>query len=169
MKILLIISLILIAGALFYFLKPTPQSPAIVSTPAPTVQTENREDLASFAIYTHGTFRVFTSKMYHNKSAEIYIEGTNPNVILVKKPAATWEDFFNTLPMKLTNECLTTGTKETFCTGDSGTLKFYINEQKVENFVNQKIEDGDRSLITFGKESEEEIQKQMLTVPNPLP
>jgi len=40
---------------------------------------------ASFAIFTNGTFRVFTAAMYHNLSPNAYIEASNPNVIQIKK------------------------------------------------------------------------------------
>ena len=35
---------------------------------------------ASFAIFTNGTFRVFTASMYHNLSQDVYIEANNPNL-----------------------------------------------------------------------------------------
>lgn len=169
---LLILLLVVALGAFIYF-KPTfsPTNPEPSPTPLPTNSPEfvERNDLAGFGIYTHGTFRVFTNPRYHNKSEDIYITKDNPYVINIKKPGATWGDFFKTLPMNLTSDCLTAGTGEKFCNGEKGTLKFYVNGERVDNFLERKIEDGDRALISFGKEADEQIEKQMEAVVNPLP
>lgn len=120
---------------------------------------------ASFAIFTNGTFRVFTASMYHNVSQEAYIDASSPNIVQVKKLGTTWNDFFSTLPVKLSSECLITGTKETFCTGNKGTLRFYINGEENTNALSQKINDGDKLLVTFGTESEDAIKQQIDRVP----
>ncbi|OGD91801.1 hypothetical protein A3D81_01540 [Candidatus Curtissbacteria bacterium RIFCSPHIGHO2_02_FULL_40_17] len=116
---------------------------------------------AVFAIYTKGTFRIFTASKYHNLSDDVFIESANPNVVHVKKEGTTWGDFFKTLPMKLSAECLTTGTGQTFCSGEGGSLKFYINGQKVENFLEREINQNDKALITYGSEGDFEIKKQL--------
>lgn len=121
---------------------------------------------ASFAIFTNGIFRVFTAAMYHNLSNDVYIEASNPNIIKIKKDGITWNDFFSTLPFKLTHECLTTGTKETFCTNKDMTLKFYLNGEKIAKFLDQVIEDRDKLLVTYGNESDETIKKQIEKIPN---
>ncbi len=127
-------------------------------TPATDIQ-------ASFAIFTNGTFRVFTASMYHNLSQDVYIEAISPNVVRVKKSGTTWNDFFSTLPFKLTSECLTTGTKQTFCTDNKGELQFYLNGVKNNNILNQEIKDGDKLLVTFGSESEAQIKQQIERIP----
>lgn len=134
--------------------------------PKPTLtSTKNQavDKIASFAIFTNGTFRIFTASMYHNLSPDVYIEQSNPNIVKIKKDKITWDDFFKTLPFKLTADCLTTGTKETFCTGSNGTLKFYLNGERNENALNQEIKDGDEILVSYGNESDDAIKKQLDT------
>ncbi len=130
-----------------------------------TSTTQITDTKASFAIFTNGTFRVFTASMYHNLSEDAYIDSSNPNIVHVKKAGTTWNDFFSTLPFKLTSECLTTGTKEIFCTGNRGTLKFYINGEQKNNPLTQEIEESDKLLVTFGTESEEAIKQQLNKIP----
>ncbi|MBI4225516.1 hypothetical protein HY612_00200 [Candidatus Roizmanbacteria bacterium] len=115
---------------------------------------------AGFAIFTNGTFRVFTAVMYHNLSEDVYIQADNPNTIHLKKRGITWDYFFKTLPFKLTKDCLTTGTGETFCTTGSDSLKFYLNGVKTDDLLGREIRDSDKALITYGSESKEDIQKQ---------
>lgn len=138
------------------------------SKPIASTNTSAPKDInitASFAIFTHGTFRIFTASMYHNLSEDAYIEAVNPNIIYVKKAAITWNNFFTTLPFKLTSECLTTGTKETFCTGNGGALKFYINGEQNNGALSEEIKEGDKLLVTFGNESEEVIKQQFNKIP----
>lgn len=130
---------------------------------SPVSQTVNKQ--ASFAIFTNGTFRVFSAAMYHNLSPDLYIEATNPNIVKVKKAGSTWNDFFKTLPFTLSKDCLTTGTKETFCTGVNGSLRFYLNGSLDQNTLDKKINASDQLLVTFGKEDVQQIQKQMQQLP----
>ena len=116
---------------------------------------------ASFAIFTNGTFRVFTASMYHRLSPDVYIEASNPNIVKVKKAGVTWNDFFQTLPFSLTKNCLTTGTKETFCTNQNKTLKFYVNGVKTNKLLDKVINDGDKALVSYGEDSERQIQEQI--------
>lgn len=132
---------------------------------SPSPQSVNKQ--ASFAIFTNGTFREFSAAMYHNLSQDVYIEANKPNIIKIRKEGITWNDFFSTLPFKLTHACLTTGTKETFCTNEDKTLKFYLNGERKEQILDQLINNGDKLLITYGNESEGAIEKQLIEIPNP--
>jgi hypothetical protein len=131
------------------------------SLPAP--QIVNRQ--ASFAIFTNGTFRVFTAPMYHNRSTDAYIEAGNPNIVKIKKTGTTWNNFFKTMPFSLTKECLTTGTRETFCSNSNGVLKFFLNGTEDSNALDKEIKDGDQVLVTYGNESEQQIQSQIQKIP----
>lgn len=168
-KILLAAFSLIALIAVIWFTRSTQPKLLPPSSPAPTVSTKDQkvEHQAGFAIFTNGVFRVFSAAMYHNLSKDVFIESNNPNIIQVKKVGITWNDFFKTLPFKLTKDCLTTGTKETFCTTDKAQLKFYLNGVKTENLLDLEIKDGDRALITFGGETEVQIQNQLQKVPKP--
>lgn len=133
----------------------------ISATPKPSNHT------ASFAIFTNGVFRVFTAPMYHNLSPEVFIENPNPNIIYVKKSNVTYNDFFNTLPFKLTRECLTTGTNEKYCTGEKNKLRFFINGVENPNALDLIIQPNDRLLITFGNLTDAQIKSQEAKIPAP--
>ncbi|OGC50862.1 hypothetical protein A2716_02400 [candidate division WWE3 bacterium RIFCSPHIGHO2_01_FULL_40_23] len=134
----------------------------------PTQQpTQSADYKASFAIYTNNTFRIFTASMYHNLSPDVYIKKDNPNIVHVKEAGITWGDFFDTLPLKLTKDCLTTGTGQTFCTGASGALEFYLNGIKNEELLNQEIKTNDKALITFRGSGDADLQKQLQSIPDP--
>ncbi len=129
----------------------------------PTSQPTNHT--ASFAIFTNGVFRVFTAPMYHNLSPEVFIENPSPNIIYVKKSNVTYNDFFNTLPFKLTRECITTGTGEKYCTGEKNKLRFFINGAENPNALDLIIQPNDRLLITFGNLTDAQIKSQEAKIP----
>ncbi len=120
---------------------------------------------ASFAVYTDGIFRVFTSPKYHNLSQDVFITSESPNIVVVKK-RSTWGDFFDTLPMELSRECLETGDGQRYCTAGANSLKFYLNAKRNDNLLDEEIRDGDRALISFGDEEETEIKIQLKSIPN---
>lgn len=146
----------------FFIYKQTFSTPVTVTTEGSVNPTNIR---ASFAVFTNGTFRTFSDSKYHNLSPAVYIKSQNPNVVTVEIGGVVWGDFFETLPMKLDSSCLTTGTGQKFCSGSSGTLKFYINGSLDQNALSRKIEDGDKLLVSFGSESESEIEAQFSQIP----
>lgn len=134
----------------------------VSQTPAPTLAMQKNVDYeARFAIYTNGTKRIFTNPMYHNLSKDVYIEASDPSIVHVKKDGSTWMDFFGTLPFKLSKDCLTTGTDETFCITENATLKFYLNGVKSDNLLTQNIKNGDWALISYGTENEAQTKSQL--------
>lgn len=132
-----------------------------VVTQTTSAPTQPVEFTASFLIYTNGTQRVFTDTRYHNLSKDIYLESINPHIVHVKKPGLTWNDFFKTLPMSVTQDCLVTGTQQTFCSNKNETLHFYINGKKTVTILEEKINPYDQLLITYGKKEGDEIKEQL--------
>lgn len=104
---------------------------------------------AKFEIYTNGTKRIFTDPKYHKQSPDVYIEPSDPMSIHITKPGVLWSDFFNTLPMKLTPNCLTTGTGQVFCTNATGQLKFYINSIEQPTALDQTINENDILVVKY--------------------
>lgn len=118
------------------------------TSPTP-VQNQKVDLTASFTIVTGSITRNFSAKMYHNLSPDVYIESPDPSVVHVKKKGITWDNFFKTLPMQLTKDCLTTGNKETFCTGENGTLRFYLNSNEDKDLLDKEVKENDKVLIQF--------------------
>ena len=142
--------------------KDQPSKISVTQTPTPTLEMPKIVDYeARFAIYTNGIKRVFTNSMYHNLSKDVYIEAADPSIVYVKKDGITWLDFFATLPMKLSRDCITTGTNETFCMTKNATLKFYLNGVKINNLLFEKINEGDLALISYGTENDTQIKSQL--------
>lgn len=170
-SILILIGILSVIG--FLFLSQSGQQKQLAkesdTTPTKAVSspTEHVDYKASFAIFTNGTFRIFTDTRYHNLSPDVYLTADTPNIIYVKTAGITWDDFFKTLPMSLTKQCLITGTKQTFCTDQNGTLQFYLNGSKTDDFLSREIQPGDKALITYGTADDATIKAQLQQIPDP--
>lgn len=165
-NVIIVVVLFILTLFGFIFLPKREEAPLtsfsekVVERSAP-IQSQDIDKKATFAIYTNGTFRIFTASRYHNLSKDVFISSDSPNTIRIKKLDITWNDFFKTLPMSLTHDCLTTGTQQVFCTNQNSVLKFYLNGVIDDNLLGREIANGDRALITFGSENEQQVMKQI--------
>lgn len=166
MKYILIIifALLVIAALSFFAFKGSDKVP-MAQKSEEQMLSEEVNIRASFLIFTNGTKRDFSASRYHNLTDFVYLVAENPTTIHVKKKGVTWEDFFGTLPMKLTENCLTTGAGQLFCSNGFETLKFYLNGVKTEGVLDKEIKDGDKFLISYGEDNEEEIKRQLNQIP----
>jgi hypothetical protein len=121
------------------------------SATIPSQKTQFEEFTANFEIYTLGTKRIFTLPMYHNQSADVFIEVNDPSLIQVKRDGVTWNEFFETLPFSLTKECLITGTKQTLCTNDNYELRFILNSVYEPNSLDLPISENDYLVVEYIK------------------
>ena len=158
---------IVLAGVSYLLFKnqtnnPTISAPTnnISSTPSSNIRGKTE---ANFAIYTNGTFRIFTDSRYHNRSQDVFISSANPN----RKKGTTWNYFFKTLPMKLTKDCLTTGTGQVFCSNQTHTLKFFINGTKDDEALDREIKNEDQLLVSYGPKEDKNIELQLQNLQNP--
>jgi hypothetical protein len=166
-KILLIlIAIIILLAIIFYFLlfknqKTETQEDIKQVTP----EVKSIDYKAAFLIYTNGTKRIFSDSRYHNKSEEVFIESSNPNIINIRSENITWTDFFSTLPMKLDSDCLTTGTGQEFCNNTKHKLQFFVNGIKDPDALSKVINEGDKLLVTYDVEDPISINKQINSIP----
>lgn len=144
--IISIIAIIILIFAFTFLNKP--QTPK-VSAPTPASTPEVQSITASFTIITGNITRSFKAEKYHNRSPNVYITADDPSLVHVTKKGITWDDFFKTLPMKLTKDCLITGDGETFCDGQNGNLQFFLNDIEDKDLLDREIRKDDKALIKF--------------------
>lgn len=151
MKTLVSIILIVLLLIFGFIALNKPQDPEKSAKPSPTpiIHDQKVNIKASFMIITGTITRSFQAEKYHNQSPDVYLEKSDPAIVHVIKRGITWDDFFRTLPMKLTKDCLITGDGEMLCSGKNGSLKFYLNNVGSPNLLDQEIKDGDKALIKF--------------------
>ncbi len=105
----------------------------------------------------------FSAPAYQIKSAWIHFEGNDGTTIHKHATGVTLGYLFETLNIGLTDECYEFPDRSrSFCSEDENTLKFYINGEKVVGVLDYVFTDGDKLLISFGSETPEEIESQLL-------
>ncbi len=132
-------------------------------SPSPTISSKFQRYQASFTIYTNGTKRIFTDPKYHNTSEQVYITAEDPSRLTVTQSQTSWKDFFNSLPspMKVENNCLTTGTGQVFCSNTSSSLKFFLNGKRDNNVLDKMIQPYDHLVISYGPLDDSNVSEQI--------
>ena len=69
---------------------------------------------------------------------------------------------FDSLNIGIDTKCFVFPDGRQFCTNEDYSLKYYINHQPVSNIYDYIFEDGDRILISFGPETPEQIEEQLM-------
>lgn len=160
MRKILIVSAIAVTVIILYLVKKpqthlpprNPEIPTSGRTDQALTPTEAKEVdyTASFEIITNGLKRDFSNSMYHELDQNVFITSDDPSKVHVKKSGITWDYFFTTLPMRLTSQCLITGTNQQFCSGENGTLRFYLNGKENPNALLEVIKEKDVLRVTYG-------------------
>ena len=124
-----------------------------------------------FKVYIDGKPLDFAKSEYSVKSRHVHIESGIGfgEVIHVHATNVKIGFFFESLGMKLTEECFTLDNGRSYCNQDDKTLKFFVKHsvgdwERNFEFGEYISENFDKLLITYGDEIEEELKKQLDSV-----
>ena len=112
--------------------------------------------------------KIFTDKFdfsvpsYQIKSSWIHFEESDGTTIHRHSSGVTLSYLFENLGIGINSECYIFPDGRQFCTNEDYSLKYYINHQLVKDINDYIIEEGDRILITFGNETPEQIEEQLI-------
>ncbi len=97
-------------------------------------------------------------------SSEQHLHDNNGNNIHKHLTKKTLADFFASLWVIITQNCLQLDTGEKYCSDATKTLKFFVNDEPKVDFISYEFSDLDRILISYGAETEEQIKLQLNAV-----
>jgi len=117
---------------------------------------------ASLLVRIFGDKFDFTSPAYQIKSSWIHFEDSDGTTIHRHSSGVTLDYLFANIGISIDNECYKFPDGRQFCTNEDYSLKYYINHQPVSNIYDYVLEDDDRILISFGPETPEEIEVQLI-------
>lgn len=122
---------------------------------------------ADFKVYINGEeIKVYQEKnLEKNKFTHMHPGQDEEDVIHVHATGITLKQFFGTLNIHLSRNCIKLEEKE-FCTDNSKSLRYYVNGKVNVDAPNYVIEDLDKILITIGINNQTEIQKQLASIGN---
>ena len=124
--------------------------------------------LGSEHIHSSILVRIFGDKFdfavpsYQIKSSWIHFEESDGTTIHRHASGVTLGYLFDSLNIGINSECYIFPDGRQFCTNEDYSLKYYINHQIVDDISDYVIQEGDRILITFGNETPEQIEEQLL-------
>ena len=117
---------------------------------------------ASLLVRIFGDKFDFYVTSYKIKSSWIHFEESDGTTIHRHSTGVELGYLFDTLNIGIDSECYRFPDGRQFCTNEDYSLKYYINHQIVDNISNYVFEDGDRILISFGNETPEQIEGQLI-------
>ncbi len=108
----------------------------------------------------------FTSPAFQIKSSWIHFEGQDGDTIHRHSTGVTLGYLFGTLGLTVDDECFVFPDGRQFCNNEDYSIKFFINHEQVPSIHDYIGNENDRVLISYGNESPEEIEKQLLELDN---
>lgn len=116
---------------------------------------------ASVLVRIFGDKFDFSATSYQVKSAWIHFESSDGETIHRHASGVTTGYLFENLGMMVNADCVIFPDGRQFCTNEDYSLKYYINHQAVSDITNYVFDDLDRILISYGSESQEQIEEQL--------
>jgi hypothetical protein len=108
----------------------------------------------------------FSAPAYQIKSSWIHFEGRDGGTIHKHATGVTTGYLFETLALGLDDQCFVFQDGRSFCTNEDYSLNFFVNGEKAADIRDLEITENDRILITYGAETPEEIESQLLELDN---
>ena len=116
---------------------------------------------ASMLVRIFGDKFDFSVPAYQVKSPWIHFEAGDGNTVHRHSSGVALGYLFQSLKIKLTDQCYGFPDGRQFCTNENYSLKFYINHAPVPSITDYVIKNNDRILISYGIENKTQIDAQL--------
>ena len=116
---------------------------------------------ASMLVKIFGDKFDFSTPNYQVKTSWIHFENSDGDTIHRHSTGVELEYLFNSMNIGVDDKCFIFPDGRQFCTNEDYSLKFYINEKRVDDISEYIVQEDDRILITYGNEDQEAIEKQL--------
>ena len=116
---------------------------------------------ASVLVRIFGDKFDFSATTYQIKSSWIHFEESDGNTVHRHSSGVTLGYLFETLNIEINEDCYIFADGRQFCTNEDYSLKYFINGNSVNNINDYVIQDDDRILISYGGETEAQINQQL--------
>lgn len=124
---------------------------------------------ADFKVFINGKTIDFSDNEYYMKSSFMHLDDNQnkqdaSGVLHMHATGVPLWVFFKSIGMDFNKDCITLKNNEKFCNDGNKKLKFYVNGKPNSEFENYVFNNLDKILISYGNESEEEINKQSTSI-----
>ncbi|ABX12780.1 hypothetical protein [Nitrosopumilus maritimus] len=123
---------------------------------------------AALAVRVFGDYFDFSAPAYQIKSPWIHFEGRDGSTIHKHATGVTLDYLFESLSLGLDDKCFVFQDGREFCTNEDYSLKFFYNGKQVQDIRDIEIMEDDRILISYGGETPEELESQLIELENQI-
>ena len=116
---------------------------------------------ASLLVKIFGDKFDFSTPNYQVKTSWIHFENSDGDTIHRHSTGVELEFLFNSMNIPVSDQCFGFPDGRQFCTNDDYSLKYFINHEEVSDIRGYVIQEDDRILISYGGETEDEIEEQL--------
>ncbi len=116
---------------------------------------------ASMLVRIFGDKFDFSAPAYQIKNSWIHFEGQDGATVHRHSSGVTLGYLFETLGIIIDENCYIFPDGREFCTSDEYSIKYFINHQPEESINDYVLKEGDRILISYGDENQEQIDAQL--------
>ena len=116
---------------------------------------------ASVLVRIFGDKFDFAATTYQIKSSWIHFEESDGNTVHRHSSGVTLGWLFDTLNILIDEDCYNFADGRQFCTNEDYSLKYFINGDRVNSIHDYVVQDDDRILISYGGETEIQINQQL--------
>lgn len=106
----------------------------------------------------------FSQPSYQVRHRLIHFEDNNAVIIHRHATGVDMGFLFESIGMKFDDRCITLPNGTSYCNDGDNTLKMFVNNVRNNMYDKYVLNDKDRILITYGSETQEEIQDQLNTL-----
>jgi len=119
-------------------------------------------DHAGILVKIFGDTFDFSAPAYQIKSSWIHFEGNDGTTAHKHATGVTTGFLFDTLGLGLDDQCFVFKDGRSFCTDEDYSLKIFIDGEPVNDIRDYEFVEDDKILISYGAETPEEIESQLL-------
>jgi len=152
---------VIVGYSVFVFMTQVDTSGAL-GAPDGAGRLGDEHEHASVLVRIFGDKLDFSSPAYQIKSSWIHFEDSDGTTIHRHSSGVTLGYLFDSMGFTVNDECFAFPDGRAFCTNEDYSLKYYINHKSVDNIYDYVLADDDRILISFGPETPEEIEEQLI-------
>jgi len=168
---------VIVGYSVFIFMTQVDTSGAL-GAPDGSGRLGDEHEHASVLVRIFGDKLDFSSPAYQIKSSWIHFEDSDGTTIHRHSSGVTLGYLFDSLniivgwesrgytdllrPSETLDPCFIFPDGRQFCTNEDYSLKYFINHEPVKDINDYVLEEGDRILITYGSETPEQIEEQLM-------
>ncbi len=126
---------------------------------------------ANFLVMANGKALDFSKQEYQSTETkelndDEHLHNSRGGIMHTHKENQTWQEFFKSLGMELTDQCFSESAKQKYCSGGGKTLSLILNGTTLTQWENMPINDLDRLLINYGSQTASQLQEAFKKVPD---